>query len=162
MHKRFQKLFEYDAQMNERTLESLRTIPTPSADADAAQRAIDIFTHMQAAKRMWLSRIDESVQPPVALFPRDVPLEDAERRLRIINDAWRRWLSELIEARLRHDLIYTSTEGTRWKSRIEDVLTQLYGHGHYHRGQIAMLVRQAGGEPATTDWIFTHRDRVNS
>ena len=33
---------------------------------------------------------------------------------------------------------------------VEDVLTQLYGHSRYHRGQIAMLLRSIGAEPAAT------------
>jgi uncharacterized damage-inducible protein DinB len=36
---------------------------------------------------------------------------------------------------------------------LADILAQLFGHSWYHRGQIAMLVRAAGGEPAVTDRI---------
>ncbi len=43
---------------------------------------------------------------------------------------------------------------------VADVLTQLHGHSLYHRGQIASLVRAAGGEPAKTDFIFWSRESV--
>jgi uncharacterized damage-inducible protein DinB len=31
-------------------------------------------------------------------------------------------------------------------------------HGSYHRGQIALLMRQGGGAPAATDYIAFVRD----
>jgi uncharacterized damage-inducible protein DinB len=43
---------------------------------------------------------------------------------------------------------------------VEDILAQLFGHSSYHRGQIAMLVRAAGGEPAVTDLIYWCREGV--
>ena len=43
---------------------------------------------------------------------------------------------------------------------IEDILAQLFGHSWYHRGQIALLVRAAGGEPAVTDLIYWSREAV--
>jgi uncharacterized damage-inducible protein DinB len=43
---------------------------------------------------------------------------------------------------------------------VEDILAQLFGHSWYHRGQIAMLVRTAGDEPAVTDLIYWCRKDV--
>ena len=40
------------------------------------------------------------------------------------------------------------------------ILTQLYGHSLYHRGQIAMLVKQAGGQPAMTDFVYWCREKI--
>ena len=37
---------------------------------------------------------------------------------------------------------------------------KLFGHSWFHRGQIAMLVRAAGGEPAVTDLIYGCREGV--
>jgi uncharacterized damage-inducible protein DinB len=34
------------------------------------------------------------------------------------------------------------------------VLTQLFGHAWYHRGQIAQLVAELGGKAVDTDYIF--------
>ena len=38
-----------------------------------------------------------------------------------------------------------------------DILTHLGMHSHYHRGQIAILVRRAGSTPAVTDFIVFRR-----
>lgn len=45
---------------------------------------------------------------------------------------------------------------------VEDILTQLFGHSWYHRGQIALLVRACGGQPAETDFVFWTREPVSS
>jgi uncharacterized damage-inducible protein DinB len=44
------------------------------------------------------------------------------------------------------------------RNSIEDILTQLFGHSCYHRGQIAQLLRSIGAEPAVTDFVFWTRE----
>jgi uncharacterized damage-inducible protein DinB len=56
--------------------------------------------------------------------------------------------------------MYQSYEGPRFRSTIEDILTRLFGHSWYHRGQIAMLLRSIGAEPAVTDFVFWAREPV--
>ena len=52
-------------------------------------------------------------------------------------------------------------DGTRFRNTIEDIVTQLFGHSWYHRGQIAMLLRSIGAEPAVTDLVFWAREPVD-
>jgi len=157
MYKRFQRFFEYDIESNERVIRSLRSVPEGRRDAESFARAVDIFAHMHEARALWLSRMHGGPRPD-ALFPRDVSLADAEARFAEVNELWRPFIAELSDARLRQIVDYTAYEGDRYSNRVEDILTQLFGHGWYHRGQIAMLVRQAGGKPAVTDWIFATRE----
>jgi uncharacterized damage-inducible protein DinB len=53
---------------------------------------------------------------------------------------------------------YPTTEGDWYRTGLVDVLQHTYGHSLYHRGQIATLVRAAGGQPAQTDLIFSARE----
>ena len=55
---------------------------------------------------------------------------------------------------------YQSLDAGRFRNRIEEILTQLYGHSLYHRGQIAILVKQAGGKPAATDFVYWCRESL--
>ena len=64
----------------------------------------------------------------------------------------------LTDSDLGRVFTYRTTEGEPFQSLIADMLTQLYGHSLYHRGQIAMLVRIVGGQPAMTDFIFWSRE----
>ena len=54
-------------------------------------------------------------------------------------------------------LTYTGGDGKRYRWRLLDLLTQVFGHAWYHRGQIAMLVNDLGGEAVDTDFIFWNR-----
>ncbi len=56
---------------------------------------------------------------------------------------------------------YQSYEGPRFRNTIEEILTQLFGHSWYHRGQIAQLIRSVGAEPAVTDFVFWAREPVS-
>ena len=61
---------------------------------------------------------------------------------------------------IRKTFDYTSIDHTPFRNTVEDILTQLFGHSWYHRGQIAMLVRASGGQPAITDLIYWSREPI--
>ena len=74
--------------------------------------------------------------------------------------AWSSYLNELNDGELGRVLEYQSYEGARFRNTVEDILTQLFGHSWYHRGQIAQLLRMLGAEPAVTDFVFWTREPV--
>ena len=57
---------------------------------------------------------------------------------------------------------YRSSEGIGYRNGVEDILTQLFGHSWYHRGQVALLLRAMGCEPAVTDFVFWTRERIST
>jgi uncharacterized damage-inducible protein DinB len=74
--------------------------------------------------------------------------------------SWSTYLSQLTDAELARIFEYRSYDGSRFRNSIEDILTQLFGHSWYHRGQIAQLIRRLGAEPAVTDFVFWTREPV--
>ena len=58
---------------------------------------------------------------------------------------WSDYLARLDDTALGQEFEYQSLDAGRFRNRVEDILAQLFGHSSYHRGQIAMLVRAAGG-----------------
>jgi uncharacterized damage-inducible protein DinB len=72
--------------------------------------------------------------------------------MRTVEDRQPAFLAWLTDAELDRSLAYTALDGRRFRNRAEDVLTQLFHHSAYHRGQIAMLVRAAGEERASTEF----------
>jgi uncharacterized damage-inducible protein DinB len=63
-------------------------------------------------------------------------------------------MSRLDEKELVRVLEWQIADGRRYRWNVEGVLTQLFGHAWYHRGQIAQLVAGLGGKPVDTDYIF--------
>jgi len=62
-------------------------------------------------------------------------------------------LSSLGLEDLGREIDYRTSDGRAFRSTIEDILLHVALHGSYHRGQIALLIRGGGGEPASTDFI---------
>ena len=89
-------------------------------------------------------------------------LEQLAADWRAAESLWTEYLARCDDAELSREIEYQSLDSGRFRNRVEDVLTQLFGHSWYHRGQIAMLVRAAGGEPAVTDFIFWCREPVGA
>jgi uncharacterized damage-inducible protein DinB len=74
--------------------------------------------------------------------------------------AWDEFLARLDDEAIARTFQYTSLEGEPFRNTIADILTQLFGHSHYHRGQIALLLRTMGAEPAVTDFVFWTREPI--
>lgn len=91
------------------------------------------------------------------MFPEwtvDEAAADAER----LDGLWTAYLAILSDAELDGEVEYRSNEGKPFVSRRRDMLTHVYNHATYHRGQIAVLVKMAGGSPPdTTDFVVFAR-----
>ena len=155
----YRRWFEYEKDSHARTLASLNATATELQSSGGFQKAIDLMAHIVAARMMWLYRFGVSKQN-AELFPKHVALTDLPALLEGMQRAWSSYLSELHEEELARVLEYQSYEGPRFRSTIEDILTQLSGHSWYHRGQIALLLRSIGAAPAVTDFVFWSREPV--
>lgn len=154
MYLRFRRLFEYDDEANAKALSSIRGCQS----GPDQERAISIMAHTLIARREWLRRLGGiGGEPTTDFFPKGFTVNDLERTLGEVRGAWQEWLSHLTDAKIRQAFDYTSSDGKRWKTHVEEALTHITHHGSYHRGQIAMLVKRGGGEPAATDFINTAR-----
>jgi uncharacterized damage-inducible protein DinB len=76
--------------------------------------------------------------------------------------AWSGFLADVNDQDLERVIAYRTTDGRQFDSMVEDLLIHLYGHSHYHRGQVALLIRNMGGTPAATDFIFWAREAENN
>ena len=60
-------------------------------------------------------------------------------------------------ATLGTSVAYVNSKGEHFTSSVSDIITHVLAHGSYHRGQIASSLRDAGHEPAYTDFIHAVR-----
>ena len=146
----YRRLFVYDAWGNRTTLDSLRM----STQAPAS-RACAITAHLVGSGTLWLDRLygrasTSEVWPALSL-------DQCEVGFRSLEGDWNKYLDGLKEKDLERPITYINTKGESWKSTIRDILMHVVLHGTYHRGQIAMLVRQSGHAPAYTDFIEATR-----
>lgn len=157
---RYRRLFDYEQQSHAKVLESMRRAPAAAKDTPAFQKALALLAHIAAARRIWLYRLGAASSPPKEMFPKELRLEELAANLEEMHAAWSKYLGGLDESQLDRVFEYQSLDAGRFRNVIEDVLTQLFGHSWYHRGQIALLLRSVGAEPAVTDYIFSVREPV--
>lgn len=139
------KLVDHLVWADARVLEGLRT----SAGSDP--RALELYAHVLGAEHVWLSRISGK-QASVAVWPM-LTLDGCARLAAENVGALRRLLADAEPPMLTREVRYTNSAGRTYDSRIEDILLHVALHGAYHRGQVALIVRMAGGVPAPTDYI---------
>jgi uncharacterized damage-inducible protein DinB len=154
----YRRWFQYEKDAHARVVRSLESVPVERRTGREFRRAVTLFAHMAAARRVWLCRLGFLSDMPASIFPEDVELATAAKEMQAIQEHWDAYLARLTDEELARSFEYKSLDAGRFRNRVEDILAQLFGHSSYHRGQIAMLVRAAGGEPAVTDLIYWCRE----
>ena len=139
------KLLDHLEWADARVLDSLRAMPHPDA------RALELYAHVLGAEQVWMSRMLER-ESRVAVWP-TLSLGDAATLAAENAAELREFVAQRTAAQLQERVKYSNSLGMPFESAFEDMLLQLILHGCYHRGQIALLVRGAGGEPSPTDYI---------
>lgn len=161
MIERYRRWFDYEKDSHAKTIASLHAVPDEMRNAEAFRRAVYLMGHIVAARRMWLFRLGVTGQN-AELFPPDVTLEQVTDQISEMETLWSAYLIGVDDFDLEQVFEYQSYEGPRFRNTIEEILTQLFGHSWYHRGQIAALVRSLGGTPAITDFVFWSRESIST
>jgi uncharacterized damage-inducible protein DinB len=157
---RFRRWLEYEKNSHALVMASLESVPEGNRTDPAYQKAGSLMAHIAEARQFWLFRLGITKERPTEWFPSGWTFAQLSARIDEVQAAWSKYLSDLQDDDLGRVFEYQSYEGAWYRNTVEDVLTQLFGHSWYHRGQIAMQVRQAGGEPAVTDMIFSTRQPI--
>ena len=146
-HEPLQRMYQHMTWADHRTLATLRAMP------DSPPQALALFAHVLAAEHIWLCRIDGVGHVYDVWQP--IGLDECERLAQANRDGFARVLAETDRTR---PVSYQSLAGVCYITPLEDILIHVSHHGMYHRGQIALLVRAAGGVPLPTDYIVFQRE----
>jgi len=112
-------------------------------------RSLKFTAHIVAAEYVWLTRIQERPSP-YAVWP-ELTLEECGREVPVLGKSWKGLLSQ--PDILDRSIHYKNSKGEAYDSLVRDILTHVFLHSTYHRGQIAADMRQNGITPAYTDFI---------
>lgn len=156
----YRRWLAYERDAHEKMIASLTGAATEQRAHPHFQKALDLAAHLVAARWTWLFRLGRAADPPQALFPTATTLSALPGAFAAMHAEWDAYLDEAGADELDRVVEYTAFDGRRFRSRVEDILGQLYGHSWYHRGQVALLLRQIGAEPAVTDFVYWSREAV--
>lgn len=151
----------YEQDAHTKTLASLADVPDEKQNEPEFKKAIRIMAHLAVSRHKWMVRLGRALEMHTNFFPDDWTLETLAGELAASHQLWEGYLGSLEEdAELEEYFEYESSDAGPCRSKMGDVVTQLFGHSWYHRGQVAMLIKSLGGQPATTDFIYWSREII--
>jgi uncharacterized damage-inducible protein DinB len=157
----YRRWFEYEADSHAKVLASLAAVPEAKRSSEPYQKTLALMGHIAAARCLWLYRFGVTPEAPREFFPQGKSLSEITANLTAVQAEWVAWLERLTAAELDREFEYAALDGGRFRNRVEDILAQLFGHSWYHRGQVAQLVRSLGEKPASTDFVYWTRERLD-
>ncbi len=138
------KLYAHLAWADAHALQAIREAGDPA-------RARDLISHILGAELTWLARI-EGRKSEVPVWPQ-LSLYQCGIHAGKVREAYDRLLATLDDDGLDREVSYVNSAGNSFTSTVGDILLHVALHGAYHRGQIAILVRDGGAVPAPTDYV---------
>src|SRR5215469_5461965 len=139
--------FAYDLWANQEVLKSIRSA------AGGRDRSLQLMSHILAAERLWLERLQQKPQS-LPVWPK-LDVQGCQAEASELGRLWVKYLAEADD--LSETVSYKNSKGELWMSTIGEVLTHVVMHSAYHRGQIASHMRASGETPAQTDFIHAVR-----
>lgn len=153
MKEYFLKFFSYTDWANKKVMDCLNQQQIHD------EKILTLAGHILAAQSVWLSRMTRSSVAPYKLWYK-YSLTELNNMTDEIGDGYKRYLTGL--SGINEIITYKNMAGVDYQNAIDDILIHVANHGTYHRGQIALLLREKGYEPASTDYIIYDRSlRVN-
>jgi uncharacterized damage-inducible protein DinB len=138
-----QTLIEHLRWADDRIVAALRDAGTAPAEV------LELFAHVLGAEHVWLARMHGRAAE-VAVWPQ-LSVDDCATLAASNAGA----LAALVAPGDPLDRVvhYTNSAGVAFDSSLEEILVHVCMHGQYHRGQVNLLMRKAGLQPAAVDYI---------
>jgi len=148
----FRHLFAYEGWANTRMLAAIHEAP---ADSAAHSAALAAFSHMLAAQTVWLDRIAGRTSDNSIWEPR---LIDVCEAVFAENTAlWSAFMENLTEEHIHASVPYGNLKGEPFTSSLKDILTHVFNHSTYHRGQVILHLKGTVSPLPPTDFIVFTR-----
>jgi uncharacterized damage-inducible protein DinB len=147
-------LVNYEMWALGRLLEAIEQTPAPRYKSQL------LFAHILNAYRLWHDRIagNEATTGPWD----ERSIEECHTMLAELERDFAALAEKRSPEQLAQIISYKNTKDTAYDNTLGDILQHLVLHSAYHRGQVNMLIRQAGGQPAMIDYIGFAREGKTS
>lgn len=146
MKEQFIDLLEYNSYFNQLLIE----IYLDNKDS-FNEKMISLLNHILNAQQVWNSRI--IIEDSFGVWQ----INPDEKLLENNQSNFENSFKILSERNLDEIIVYRNSKGDEFQNSIREIFFHFINHSTYHRGQIAMLMKQAGLEPINTDYVFYKR-----
>ena len=119
--------------------------------AQAPAASIRLMSHLANSQTVWLARL-RNENPAVGIWDE----HDLETIKRMNGESLQGFkaLLDRPDAGFNENIDYKNSMGMSFQNSVHDIFLQMLSHGCYHRGQVAMQLRQNGLDPVNTDYIM--------
>ncbi len=155
----YRESYEHEKDCDQKMLAMIESVPQAERGDARFQQAVSIAGHLAGCRENWLDRMAGEGAGQAAWFDEACDLAALGPRFAAIEARWTDYLARLGDDRLAQDFEITE-EGQTFRLPAAVQIVQLFGHASYHRGQVALLVDQLGGEVSDTDyadWWWANR-----
>jgi uncharacterized damage-inducible protein DinB len=137
----FKRLLAYDQWAMDLLIKDLEALPTPDPTA------LGRISHILFAEDVWLSRLlNEDSSRFITPWP-ERSIAECREKLLELGKKWGDYLNNLKEEDFGKIVSYKNTKGQAYQAPVGGILTHVFDHSTYHRGQIVTAIKKAGGEP---------------
>lgn len=150
---RYRVLYEHEKDGNHKMLTMLESVPEAGRCEARFQQAVTLAGHLAACRENWLVRMEGKGDGEAAWWDERCDLATLRPRFTALESQWTEYLTGLEQDRLAQDFEFTEGGEERFHLPLKVQIEQLVGHAAYHRGQVALLVDQLGGETVDTDYV---------
>ncbi|MGE5519907.1 MAG: DinB family protein [Candidatus Dadabacteria bacterium] len=159
------QLAAYHVWANKQLFEFISTLPEEQQLAEIKSSFPGVHAtllHLYDSEAIWWQRVkmQERIISPAESFHGNT----SELIYQILrqNREWQNYITDLQEHVFLHEFIYFNSRKEKFKQPIYQMLTHVFNHGTYHRGQIVTILRQLGIEkiPATDFIIWSRRKGI--
>ncbi len=144
----FLKWYQYNAWANRRVMSCLEQQNVTD------EKILSVFGHLMAANFIWLNRIKDLPKSKYELWGK-YDLTELKRMVQEADELWMNFINE--NENFDRLMKYHNYVGDYFENNVQQIMIHLVNHGTYHRGQVAMLLRQKSFEPVNTDFITYDR-----
>lgn len=139
------QLAAYTIWANQQIIDTINQLPEEKQKQQVPSSFTSLYTtllHMYDAESIWWQRmkLQERILRPSDDFSGD--MKELTSNLLHQNKQWYEWIVNATEHQLQHVFHYQNTKREQFKQPIYQMLTHVFNHGTYHRGQLVNMLRQ--------------------
>jgi len=152
----FRTLYAYNDWANRRIIDACRALDEPVFTRGYGRSfgsIKDTLAHIAWAEWLWLERWQHR-SPKQAALPDASSLAAIERVMKEVARGQHSFVERVRDEDLRERISYVNIKGETWEYTLSQMLQHTVNHSTYHRGQIVTLLRQAGANGVSTDYLL--------
>lgn len=143
----YKKQFEFNDWANSAIIDHLLE------QTDVPEKTVKLISHIISAQDIWFERVKKNRDYNISPWD-EYSLQECKILSPQSTENWLSFIKRTSEKNLEEVCSYFDTKGDYHETGIPDIITHLFNHSMYHRGQINQLLSQAGLKPVSIDYII--------